>query len=74
MKNIALSLFVLFIFSFLAIATAQVDAATRVRGYVTKRGTYVAPSYRSAPDRVKYNNYSSKGNFNPYTGKNGYKN
>lgn len=49
------------------------EAAVRVRGYTTKRGTYVAPSHRSSPDRVKYNNYSSKGNYNPYSGKKGYK-
>ena len=49
------------------------DAATRVRGYTRKNGTYVAPHYRSNTDSKKYNNYSSKGNYNPYTGKNGYK-
>ena len=54
--------------------SSTADASVRVRGYTTKRGTYVAPSHRSSPDRVKYNNYSSKGNYNPYTGRKGSKN
>lgn len=48
-------------------------AAKGVRGYVTKRGTYVAPSYRTSADGRKSNNYSTKGNFNPYSGKQGTK-
>lgn len=55
--------------SSIAIASAKV----RVSGYTKKNGTYVAPSYRSSPNKVKYDNYSSKGNYNPYTGKKGYK-
>ena len=42
-----------------------------VRGYVKKDGTYVQPHYRSDPDGNPYNNYSSKGNINPYTGEYG---
>ena len=44
-----------------------------VRGYTTKRGTYVAPHHQSNRDGVKGNNYSTKGNVNPYTGKVGTK-
>ena len=51
----------------------SVEASTRVSGYTTKRGTYVQPYYRSSSNSVKYDNYSSKGNYNPYTGKKGYK-
>lgn len=43
----------------------------RVRGYVKKDGTYVAPHYRSAPNRSKSDNYSTRGNYNPYTGEAG---
>ncbi len=50
---------------------SSVDAATRIGGYTTKRGTYVQPYYRSSPNRTKYDNYSTKGNYNPYTGKKG---
>ena len=40
-----------------------------VRGYVRpSSGTYVAPHFRSAPDGNFYNNWSTKGNINPFTG------
>ena len=42
-------------------------------GYVKKDGTYVAPHYQTAPDSTKVNNWSSKPNVNPYTGKEGTK-
>jgi hypothetical protein len=45
----------------------------RVRGYIKKDGTYVQPHVRSSPDGAKYNNWSTKGNTNPYTGKDGTK-
>lgn len=41
------------------------------KGYVNKNGTYVAPHYQTEPDDNVYNNYSTKGNTNPYTGKKG---
>ncbi len=47
-------------------------ADTRVRGYTRKDGTYVAPHYRSSPDSSRYNNYSTRGNVNPYTGEAGH--
>lgn len=72
-KLIISSVLVLSLFGFMALNISQADAATRVRGYITKKGTYVAPSYRSSSNKVKYDNYSSKGNYNPYTGKKGTK-
>jgi hypothetical protein len=45
----------------------------RVRGHVTKKGKYVAPSHRTSPDHTQRNNYSAKGNVNPYSGKKGTK-
>lgn len=57
---------------FVGIPGAQ--AASRVRGYYKpSTGRYVAPHYRTAPDTSKWNNYSTKGNLNPYTGKLGNK-
>lgn len=51
---------------------ALADAAsTRVRGYTRKNGTYVAPHFRSAPDRSRNNNWSTSPNVNPYTGEAG---
>ncbi len=47
---------------------------TSVRGYTKKNGTYVAPHKRSSPNPSKNDNWSTKGNRNPYTGKPGTKN
>jgi hypothetical protein len=44
-----------------------------VKGYTRKDGTYVAPHTRSSPNNTKNDNYSTKGNVNPYTGKAGTK-
>lgn len=48
---------------------ADAARATRVRGGVTKKGVYRQPHYRTTPDKSRYNNYGTKGNSNPYTGK-----
>lgn len=50
---------------------SQADAAVYVRGYTRSNGTYVMPHYRSNPNSYRYDNYSTKGNYNPYTGKAG---
>jgi len=44
-----------------------------VRGYSTRRGTNVAPHHRTSPNHRKRDNWSNKGNVNPYTGKAGTK-
>jgi hypothetical protein len=43
----------------------------QVRGYSTKSGKYVAPHARTPSNRTKIDNYSTRGNVNPYTGKRG---
>lgn len=48
-------------------------ASTHVRGYTKRDGTYVQPHYRSSPNNTVLDNYSTKGNINPYTGKSGTK-
>ena len=53
--------------------TGAKGSSTHVRGYVTKKGTYVAPHRRTTPDKTKTNNYSTKGNVNLVTGKRGTK-
>lgn len=53
--------------------SASAFANTRVRGYYKKDGTYVQPHVRSDSDGTKLNNWSTKGNVNPYTGKMGTK-
>lgn len=47
---------------------ASKGGSVSIRGHVRKDGTYVAPHFRSAPDGNFYNNWSTKGNVNPYTG------
>src|SRR5689334_20520798 len=44
-----------------------------VRGYTTKNGTYVAPHTQTNSNGTKLDNWSAKGNINPYTGKMGTK-
>lgn len=53
---------------------SPVLADTFVNGYTRRAGTYVAPHYRSSPDRNFYNNWSTRGNMNPYTGQWGARN
>ncbi|WP_181126440.1 hypothetical protein [Xanthomonas arboricola] len=52
-----------------ALASASVCAQTRVNGYYRADGTYVQPHYRSAANSTTLDNYSTRGNVNPYTGK-----
>lgn len=68
----AISAIVLSVVLFLSLATATF-AAVRVRGYYRSSGTYVQPYYRTSPDSYRSNNYSSRGNYNPYTGRYGTK-
>lgn len=46
-------------------------ADTYVRGYTRQDGTYVAPHYRSSPNSTPLDNWSTRGNVNPYTGQQG---
>lgn len=44
----------------------------RVKGYYKpSTGSYVVPSYRTSPNKTKLDNYSTKGNYNPFSGKKG---
>ena len=44
-----------------------------VRSYTTSNGTQVNSHYRTTPDYTRNNNWSTVGNVNPYTGKEGTK-
>jgi hypothetical protein len=50
------------------------QGTTRVRGTVRKDGAYIPPHTRTSPNKTKLDNYSTKGNVNPHTGKKGTKN
>lgn len=70
-KYVLISSLILAIFVPL-VDVSTADASVRVKGYYkSSTGTYVSPSYRSSPNRSKLDNYSSKGNYNPYSGKSG---
>lgn len=47
--------------------------AVHVDGYYRKDGTYVNSYKRTTPDSIRNNNYDYKGNYNPYSGKQGTK-
>jgi hypothetical protein len=57
----------------LLLATPLAFAASShsVKGYSKKDGTYVQPHRQTNPDQLRRNNYSSEGNYNPSTGKEG---
>ena len=56
----------------LVMAMASVASAdTYVQGYTKSDGTYVQGHYRSSPNQYKFDNYSSQGQTNPYTGQKG---
>jgi hypothetical protein len=46
-------------------------ADSLVGGHIRKDGSYVQPHHRTKKDSTTYNNYSTKPNQNPYTGKKG---
>lgn len=60
---------IVFIVATIAVGTAF--AQTYVQPHVTKNGTYVEGHVRTAPNSTNLDNYSTKGNTNPYTGQAG---
>ena len=55
-------------------STESFAKSSYVRGGFKPSGSYTQSHFRSAPDGSKMNNYATKGNINPYTGKLGAKN
>ncbi len=60
-----------FLLAFSSNALARTISVKRY--YKPSTGSYVQSYYRSSPNSYKFDNYSSRGNYNPYTGKKGYK-
>lgn len=58
----------------LGMVISQVHADTWVNGYTRSDGTYVQGHHRSSPNQYRYDNYSTQGNVNPWTGQGGTQN
>lgn len=59
----------LMFFSTFSFAYAKISS---IRGYVKpSTGRYVAPYFKTSPNKTKIDNFSTKGNINPFTGKKG---
>lgn len=54
-------------------AAASADPV-QVQGHVNRDGTYVQPHVRTAPNSTINDNWSTKPNYNPYTGRQGTRN
>lgn len=69
MKKIIFCLAVIFSLAF----TASVEAKTiKVKSYYKpSTGKYVNSYYKTSSNKTKLDNYSTKYNYNPYTGKKG---
>ncbi len=52
--------------------TTTAMADKYVNGYVKRDGTYVEGHFKSDANNSKFDNYSTQGNTNPYTGQKGY--
>lgn len=57
-----------------AFSATAADAQVHVQGHYRKDGTYVRPHMRSSPNSTTSDNWSTKGNVNPYTGAEGTRN
>jgi len=63
----------LFLLLFSTIAIGQTNPNhVYVEGYYRKDGTYVQGHYRTAPNHTNRDNFSTEGNYNPYTGEAGH--
>lgn len=52
-------------------APAIAQGSHAVRGYNRADGTYVQPHMQTNPNETKLDNWSTRGNSNPYTGREG---
>jgi hypothetical protein len=52
----------------LCVAGTALAQNVHVRGYTRRDGSYVAPHMRSAPNSTTQDNWTTRGNVNPYTG------
>ena len=71
MKTIIALVFLTLVF---LVNTVDCNAYVRVRSYFRKSGSYVPSYHRTNSNSYKWDNWSAKGNVNPFTGRKGYKN
>lgn len=64
---------VMFLLLFLA-SSVSFAKNVRVKSSITKAGKYRQSHVRTSPNKTKVDNWTTKGNVNPYTGKNGTEN
>ncbi len=57
-----------------AVLPAYAQGYNSVSPHVRRDGTYVQPHFRTNPNSNPYDNWSTRGNTNPYTGQPGYRN
>ncbi|EOI0504106.1 hypothetical protein ACMF3Y_001360 [Campylobacter coli] len=55
----------------IGVFSTSLFADVYIKGHYRKNGTYVAPHYKSNPNGYKHDNWSTKGNRNPYAGEYG---
>ncbi len=76
MKNLIIACSLLFATASFTNSTevsAQVNSQkVYVQGYYKSNGTYVKGHYKTKANGTNRDNYSTKPNYNPYTGKKGY--
>ncbi|HUX35997.1 MAG TPA: hypothetical protein VMV71_03115 [Candidatus Paceibacterota bacterium] len=73
MKKHLLTLSTLLLIGVLSFSVSAEARTTHVRGYYKpSTGSYVAPHYKTTPNHSRFDNFSTKGNSNPFTGKKGY--
>jgi hypothetical protein len=60
--------FIIFLTGLAVFFNLSAFADQYVHGYTRSNGTYVHSYYRSSPDSTVTNNFTYKGNINPYTG------
>lgn len=58
---------------FVSVGSAEAKIVMVKSYYKPSMHSFVMPSYRTSPNRTRFDNYSTKGNYNPYTGKIGTK-
>ena len=60
-----------FLLTLILLSITQTAFAGYTKPYFRKDGTLVHGHYRSKSNQTKFDNYSTKGNINPYTRKKG---